>query len=141
MKKIALLFVVLTIQVSTFSYTWIPFGPDSINANNVCFGVGSSTGVICVDNGMYLYDDFSQLWNFYTNAGLPIWGATHFNTNKILVIMGDGSWSDGIYTFDLGTHQFEPVEWIPNPNFLKYHALSGTWYAGFNNTGMEFCGL
>ena len=141
MKKLALLLIALSIQVSVYSYTWQSFGPDTIHAINACFGVGSSYGIICSPDGMYLYDDNTQEWNFYTNAGLPVWEATHLNANQILVIMGDGSWSDGIYTFDLITHQFEIVEWIPNPTFLKFHQLSGTWFAGFNNVGTAVCGL
>jgi len=141
MKKLALLMFVLSIQASVYSYTWLSFGPDTINASNACFAVGSSFGIICSDEGMYLYDDNNQEWNFYTYGGLPVLGATHLNTNKVLVIMGDGSWSDGIYTFHLETHQFEYIEWIPNPNFLKYNELSGTWYAGFNNLGTLFSGL
>ncbi len=141
MKKIFFLIVTLAIQVSTYSYTWIPYGPENIIVNNVCFGVGSSGGVICTDDGMYIYDDYTQLWNLYTYGGLPFWEAANFNATKILIIMGDGSWSDGIYTFDLVTHEFEPVEWIVNPKFLKYHELSGTWFAGFNNPGTAFCGL
>ncbi|MCD4665771.1 MAG: hypothetical protein K8R68_10925, partial [Bacteroidales bacterium] len=97
MKKLALLLIALSIQVSVYSYTWQSFGPDTIHAINACFGVGSSYGIICSPDGMYLYDDNSQEWNFYTKAGLPVWEATHLNANKILVIIGDGSWSDGIY--------------------------------------------
>ena len=63
-------------------------------------------------------------------------GATHFSFDKMLVVMGDGSWSDGIWTFDFETHQFEVVEWFPNPNFLLYDDFNNTYWAGFQFGGM-----
>ena len=123
------------------SYTWIPFCPDSVHADNIIFNVGSWQGVICSPGGMYLFEEDIQEWVFYTYGQLTVTGAAYFNNEKILVTMGDGSWSDGIYTFDLGTHQFEVVEWLPNPNFLEYHQLSGTWFAGFNNILTSISGL
>ena len=57
-------------------------------------------------------------WSFYTYAGMSVLGAADFDATKILVVMSDGSWSDGVYTFDLETKQFENVDWMANPNFL-----------------------
>ncbi|MCD4746023.1 MAG: T9SS type A sorting domain-containing protein [Bacteroidales bacterium] len=132
MKKLILFLTVLLIHTSGYSNTWHSFCPDSIHATNVCFGVGSSKGVICTPDGMYLHDDYNQVWNYYSNGGLPVWEAVHLNTTQILVVMGDGSWSDGIYTFDLQTLQFNVVLWCVKPNFIKHHELSGTYYVGYS---------
>jgi len=66
---------------------------------------------------MYLWEDDIQEWTFYS-YGIPVNGAAWLDGYKILVIMGNGSWSDGIYTFDLTTHQFDVVEWVVAPNFI-----------------------
>lgn len=118
MKKIVLILLVVFSVTVIHAYTWIPFCPDTIHANNICFGVGSWKGVICSPNGMYLFEDDVQAWAFYTYGGLPVTGAAWLDGFKILVVMGNGSYSDGVYTFDLQTHQFEDVEWIVNPNFM-----------------------
>ncbi len=118
MKKVVLILLVVFSVTVIHAYTWIPFCPDTIHANNICFGVGSWKGVICSPNGMYLFEDDVQEWAFYTYGGLPVTGAAWLDGFKILVVMGNGSYSDGVYTFDLQTHQFEDVEWIVNPNFM-----------------------
>ncbi|MBC8487618.1 MAG: T9SS type A sorting domain-containing protein [Bacteroidetes bacterium] len=136
MKKLILFSAVFFILMSGYSYTWISFCPDSIYATNACFGVGSSKGVICTPDGMYLHDDYNLVWNYYSNGGLPIWEAVQLNATQILVVMGDGSWSDGIYTFNLQTFQFSVVHWCMNPNFIKYHQPSGTYYVGYQFGGL-----
>ncbi|MCD4732440.1 MAG: T9SS type A sorting domain-containing protein [Bacteroidales bacterium] len=117
MKKTIIIIWLFLFSLPSFSYTWIPFCPDTIHANNICFGVGSWKGVICTDEGMYLWQEDIEEWSFYT-YGLPVMGAVHFNATQILVAMGCGTYSDGVYTFDLETKQFEVVEWLINPNFL-----------------------
>ncbi|MBE9480882.1 MAG: hypothetical protein IMY69_04205, partial [Bacteroidetes bacterium] len=64
MKKLIFFFIVFLIQLPVNSNTWNNFCPDSIHAINICFGVGSSKGVICTPNGMYLHDDYNQIWNY-----------------------------------------------------------------------------
>ena len=117
MKKTIVIIWLSILGTPLFSYTWIPFCPDTIHANNICFGVGSWKGVICTDEGMYLWQEDIEEWSFYT-YGLPVLGAVQFNATQILVAMGCGTYSDGVYTFDLETKQFEVVEWLINPNFL-----------------------
>ncbi|MBN2173614.1 MAG: T9SS type A sorting domain-containing protein [Bacteroidales bacterium] len=118
MKKTIFLTCLLLLSSAIYPYTWLPFCPESIHANNICFGVGSWKGVICSPDGMYLWEDDIEEWSFYTYGGLPVTGAAYLDGTRILVSMGNGSYSDGVYTFDLENHQFEVAEWIVNPNFL-----------------------
>ncbi|MCD4698153.1 MAG: T9SS type A sorting domain-containing protein [Bacteroidales bacterium] len=136
MKKLFILLLITFLSFSGKAYTWNILGPDSVNATNICFGAAFPYWVICTDDGMYFYNYSTQESTFYTNGYLPIQGATHLNAEKMLVVMGDGSWSDGIYTFDLQTFQFEVVEWIPNPAFLIWNDQSETYYAGFYFDGL-----
>ncbi|MEA3479508.1 MAG: T9SS type A sorting domain-containing protein [Bacteroidota bacterium] len=104
------------------SYSWILYGPEGIKANKVY--VGEPGGVICVDSGMYLVPDFAPTWEFFP---FPAWGAIELNMDTLLIIHAEGSWSDGIYTFDLQTHEFSPVEYCLNPNFI---IRKGKYYVG-----------
>jgi hypothetical protein len=144
MKKIFLLSLILPAVLLLQAYTWIPFCPDTIHANNICFGVGSWQGLICSPGGMYLYEEDIQEWVFYTYGGLPVNGAAWLDGEKILVAMGNGSWSDGIYTFHLQTHQFEVVEWIVTPNFMQVVPVPGSEPGKFTDeyyVGSQFGGL
>ncbi len=144
MKKTIVFLWLSILAMPLFSYTWIPFCPDSIPANNICFGVGSWKGVICSPDGMYLWEEDIEEWSFYTYSGLPVTGAAWLDGYKILVAMGNGSWSDGIYTFDLETHQFEVVVGIINPNFMlvvpvldeKTNQFTDEYYVGCQFGGL-----
>ncbi len=116
MKNIALIFCFTLLHIPGFSYTWVNICPDTIEATNIYFGAGSSYGVISSPVGMYVWEDDIQQWTFYPQ--LSIKGAARFNTEKILIISGSGSYSDGISTFDLETHQLDKVEWVLKPTFI-----------------------
>jgi len=135
MKKLSTLLIALSLAFATHAYTWNPIGPDTANISKMCFGVGLPYIVLCADDGMYLYNYSTHECDFYT-YGLPVVDATWFTFDKMLLVMGDGSWSDGIWTFDFETHQFEVVEWNANPNFLFFDDFNDTWWAGFQFGGM-----
>ncbi|MCK4679203.1 MAG: T9SS type A sorting domain-containing protein, partial [Bacteroidales bacterium] len=124
------------ISLSGYSYTWNSIGPDSVNASRICFGVGLPYWVICADNGMYLYNYSTYDCEFFSCGMLPVTGAAYMNPDEMLVVMGNGSLSDGIYTFNWQTHLFEVVEWIVNPNFIELHEPSGTYWVGTQFGGM-----
>lgn len=135
MKKFTILLIVLLFSVSCFAYTWNPIGAIQMNATKICFGITFSEWVICSDDGLYLYNITTHETEFYT-YGLPIKGAAYFEPYKILVAMGDDTYSDGIWTFDLQTHQFDVVEWVIEPNFLYRDELTGTYWVGSDWSGL-----
>jgi len=135
MKKLTTLLAAISLTLSGFAYTWDPLAPDSANITRFAFGVGLPYFVMCSDDGMYLYNYSTQECEFY-NYGLPVKGAAWYSFDKMLLVMGDGSYSDGIWTFDFNTHEFEVVEWYPNPNFLIFDDFNNTWWAGFQFGGI-----
>ncbi len=135
MKNMVIIFLLVFFPFISHSYTWQSFCPTTIYANNICFGVGSWKGVICSPEGMYLWEDDIEEWTYYT-YGLPVTGAVNLNATQILVAMGCGTYSDGIYTFDLETHQFEVVEWFFKPAFLKYYDYNGSYFVGLEENGL-----
>ncbi|MCK4699343.1 MAG: T9SS type A sorting domain-containing protein [Bacteroidales bacterium] len=136
MKKLTIIALAVLISFSGYSHTWNSIGPDSINASRICFGVGLPYWVICADNGMYLYNYSTYDCEFFSCGMLPVTGAAYMNPDEMLVVMGNGSLSDGIYTFNWQTHLFEVVEWIANPNFIELHEPSGTYWVGTQFGGM-----
>jgi len=136
MKKILITFV-LTIAFFTLqSQTWTPLGPDSANISRIDFGVVVQSHILCADNGFYIYDYGSNTCEFFNYGGMPVTGSGYFDNEKIMVAMGNGSWSDGLYTFDLTTHAFEVIDWFVWPNFLHYHEATQTWWLGSDWGGL-----
>jgi hypothetical protein len=136
MKKLLLLFVSVLLGSVGLSYTWNSVGPEGINASRLCFNVGLPYWVICVEDGMYLYNYDTHESVYYTYGGLPVTGAVCLDANHLIVVMGDGSYSDGIYRFDMQTHDFEVLEWIVTPTFLVFHEPTGTYWVGSQFGGM-----
>ncbi len=135
MKKLTTFLFAFLIWVSGFAYTWNQMGTVQMNASGICFGITFSEWVICSDDGFYLYNIGTHETTFYT-YGLPVTGAAYLDAERILITMGDGSYSDGIWTFDLQTHQFEVVEWVVNPNFLYHDDLTGAYWVGSDWGGL-----
>gem|GEM_PF-452770 len=145
MKKYAFIILLLSFFTPARAYNWIPFGPDTINALNICFEAGPTFGVICASNGMYIFEDNIQEWVFFSYGGLPVRGAVNLTPTTILVAMGNMSWSDGIYTFDLLSHQFAVVEWVVDPSYIIYYdeipagetgSYTGAFFAGSRYNGL-----
>jgi hypothetical protein len=125
--KLNFIFIFLFLTVSVFAYEWLPHGPQGVKITNICF-VSNGTGVLCSETGIYLYQDDME-WHFY-ESGLPVIEAEYFTSEKLLLIMGDGTYADGIYTFDLQTEEFELVEWLNKPAFIRYYEYMDVFYAG-----------
>ncbi len=129
MKKTTLILVlVLTIQQG-FSYTWESYGPEGIKANNLCLLYSyNAQSVICTDSGMYLN----------TSQGVPNWeyfdiqakDAVDLNDETILIIINEGGYSDGIYSFNLLTYELNLIEYCINPNFIKCYEPEWVFFVG-----------
>ena len=118
-------------------YSWTLYGPQGIKANDICFNAGSAGyTVICGANGIFISDGINGTWNNYTHGGLPVWEAIPLDNTNNLLVMGDGSTSDGIYRFNLTTHQFTSLKQLPSPTFIKYCSINQTFYAGSKQNGL-----
>ena len=117
MKILAITLLLSFSSIICSAYTWIPFGPDTINASLCRFGIAMGQSVIISPDGLYIYED-DMVWHLY-EFGLPVKDVAYKSSTEILVAIGNGSYSDGIYTFNLETHEYEVVEWLLNPNFIQ----------------------
>jgi len=128
--KLNLLFVIIFIPFLCFGYEWMNWGPTGINTNDFYVKeTGSMCEVICAEDGLYIQEDTG--WNHYSYGFLPVIGAADHLDNDFLVVIGDGSYSDGVYTFDLNTHEFTVREWCVYPNFIKHCSSNGKYYVGY----------
>ncbi|MCX6306895.1 MAG: T9SS type A sorting domain-containing protein [Bacteroidetes bacterium] len=136
MKPYRIIFLLL-FPCMAFGYTWTAFGPEGIKTNDVCFNAGSGGYmVICRANGICVSDITGSSWTTYTYGGLPVWEAIPFDSASILLVMGDGSFSDGIYKFNFTTQQFTGMELVASPTFIRFCATNQTYYAGTKYNGL-----
>ena len=134
--RILFLVIAMAAGPMTSRATWEPFGPDSITANKICFLLDlENHWGICHDEGIALYDHSSQTWTDYPSY-LPVMDACYFNGNEFLVIMGCGTDSDGIYTFDPESGDFDVVTYLECPNFIAYDDIVQKYYVG-HHFGLE----
>lgn len=135
MKKLVLILILFFAIHQSFSYTWESYGPENIKANRLkLFSSEFPTGAICVDSGMYLIMDFyGQDWQYYSYFNMPVTDAVQHNpdSDSILVVMGNGGYSDGIYSFNRVSEEFSVIHYCINPNFI-YRADEFTpFYVGY----------
>ncbi|HRY84660.1 MAG TPA: T9SS type A sorting domain-containing protein [Candidatus Cloacimonadota bacterium] len=90
-----------------------------------------SLGVHYADDD-YLAIQEGTVWNTYQywTDGLPITGTAKLNESTLMVAMGSGTYSDGVYNFNLNTHQWAINEWFIRPNFLVYCPANQKHYVG-----------
>ena len=119
MKKLSILVLALLISTLVFAFEWDSIGPNNVYVNN--FNVVSyniDIEILCTTDGIIIHE--GDAWNSYSNVQLPALTVVGLDPDNLLVLFSDGSWSDGIYKFNLTIHQFEIVEWIAFPKFLHY---------------------
>jgi hypothetical protein len=129
MKKLIVLTSAMLVSVFLFAYDWDRIGPANIHVNSydvVLYNIAIE--IFCTDNGILIHE--GDEWNEYATGGLPALNAVGLDPNNILVLLGNGSYSDGIYKFNLTSHQYQIIEWMPYPNFLQYCENENTYYAG-----------
>jgi len=108
-----------------YSSDWIPIGPDTVQVNGC---MSYQKDILLVSDGI-MVNEYGN-WNKYSYGNLPVWDVIGFSKDTLLLVIGNGSYSDGIYKFDLTNHQFHVVKWCINPHFIKRNSFTGTYYVG-----------
>ncbi|MBE9492308.1 MAG: hypothetical protein IMY70_05435 [Bacteroidetes bacterium] len=127
--RLLILGILISFQASA---TWLPLGPEGVVANNVCFVIDNMNHwVICHDEGICIYDHVTQTWTDHP-SDLPIRDAYYLDGDKILVIMGNGSYSDGIYAFNPASNQYELIKYLESPQFIHFNDTNQKYYVGYH---------
>ncbi|MBM3436027.1 MAG: T9SS type A sorting domain-containing protein [Bacteroidetes bacterium] len=137
MKKIIPILIFIFALQSGYPYSWQNFGPEGISATNLYFynyfGEEEIPLIIMSDSGFYLRDDnASETWLHFN---YPMKDAVLLNPATLLFIAGDGSYSDGIYTFHIESGQIDVVHYFLSPYFIRYYEDTEVFFAG-NDSGL-----
>jgi hypothetical protein len=124
MKHSCFLLLVLLSVNALFAYTWSPWGPSGVPIVKAEWQIPA-----VLSNGhIGLYE--SGVWNYYTHSNLSVIDFTSYDSNRLMVLLGSGSNSDGVYFFDVNNHNFQLLRWTMNPIFVKYCTSDSRYYVG-----------
>lgn len=135
-KKYSLILIFLVSWLYGSSVTWNQLGNMPVNASRVCFGATYLHYIICTDDGMVFYNISNHESTYYTYGGLPVHGVAYLGPSQVVVAMGDGTYSDGIWSFDWETQQFDVIEWIISPTFLYFDDMTHKYWVGSAGGGL-----
>ena len=124
-----LLLVLCTISiVSLNAQDWLPINTIEGNILNLFYNIENPYySMAGTDEGLYIEPEAQEV---FLQTNLPVLGFAPLDDTHCLFIMGDGSWSDGIYKLDMETQQYDVVVYTPWPHFLYKHPNGGTYFAG-----------
>jgi hypothetical protein len=117
--------VFLLCFTSLFGYQWVEIVPSDYDVNDVIF---TPETLAATAQGI-LYHEVAG-WQLYPTT-LPVWQLMQISDTEVIAIMGDGSWSDGIYIFNLQTGEQQILEYAPWPEFIFYCNNDNKYYVGF----------
>lgn len=135
MRKLLILAICLILGMNIFAYEWEPYGPPGITAYKIHIFEQDFVCALFTYSGFYLSEElYSPTWMY---SDIKATGAASYNADSILIILSDGSYSDGIYVMDVNTQEYDVLTYCEWPNFiLKIHGESH-YFVGFKNGLLE----
>lgn len=137
--KHALSLLVLALALPCAAFDCQPFGPAAPTLNCANFLIEPlAVGALDASGYSQLFLFDAPGWSpYYTGLTfLPITSICCKDANTLMLTIGAGSYSDGIYNFDLTSHTWSVNEWFYLPGFVLRDPLSGTYYTG-DQTGLH----
>lgn len=123
--------ILLFLTISIFAYEWQNIGPADLEVHNFyVWGGGIAYEIICTSTGLLVNQDGD--WESYSFSNLPVWDVETVTmaTADLLVVMGDGTYSDGVYCFNFINHEFILGEYFIHPEFIEYFHADSSYYVG-----------
>ena len=142
---ISLLITVILVPIQAPAYEWSSLGPTGMETYNFeVVGGGIVHEIICEEHGIMIFEN--DTWQEYSYGSLPVWDLEMIisATADFIVVMGDGTDSDGVYTFNFSNYEFNVLYWFQNPRFITYCPADSSFYAGGeeglikSNNGLEW---
>jgi hypothetical protein len=130
--KYAFILAALMVTNSCEAFECEQFGPTAdtyycaeLNHDPLAFGA-----IYSGNDGAFLLEGNS--WNFYElwTQGLPLRDICFPTNNSMMAVYGAGTYSDGLYNFNLTTHVWDINEWFFWPNFINQDPNTGYYYIG-----------
>lgn len=130
--KYALVAVMMVITVVCNAFECLPTGPvaQELSCANYHQFPNSFGGVYNDQNVLFLCEE--GVWNpypFWAN-GLTITSVWKLNDATMMVAMGAGTYSDGLYNFDINSHVWTLNEWFMEPHFVWKCINDNLYYLG-----------
>ncbi|MCF7913486.1 MAG: T9SS type A sorting domain-containing protein [Candidatus Cloacimonetes bacterium] len=128
---VACILVTLFIPAAGLAYSWSEIGPTDIETYNFHAFSGDNTyEIICEENGIIVNEGAE--WLEYSCYDLPVWDVETVISDSIdiIAVAGNGTDSDGIYGFNFSSHEFQLLQALLNPRFIKYCPADTSYYAG-----------
>lgn len=114
-----------------FAYSWSPRGPAGLHALDWCaLPSGQYPSLICADTCVVL--ESADGWERHSYLGLCCTAACPLDSARVLLALGGGGETDGVYCFDLSLHRFSIVCACSQPRFIRYSPRWNAWWAGWN---------
>ncbi|MBL7032937.1 MAG: hypothetical protein ISR91_02230 [Candidatus Delongbacteria bacterium] len=126
-KITALLLLIVASPQAGNAWNWDPIGPPA-DILNYYTGADGYSEILCSSDGLIIFED--GVWVTYSYGGLPVLDVAGLDNQHLLLVQGDGSFSDGIYTFDCDTHQFEVMQYCLYPRFVEFDYVSQSFTVG-----------
>jgi hypothetical protein len=122
-----LLLILLTFSL-LFAYDWTPIysGDHKIYDFSLC-QTGLNQYALACEDGLLIYD--GDTWTHHYSS-LPVWNVLPWIDQQLILIQGNGSYSDGVYKFNEYTGEFEIIECIYYPNFLVHNENQQEYFIG-----------
>lgn len=124
--KAIITFFILSFLSFPYAHDWIPIGPDTVTVNGVY--TSFSYDILLLSDGILL--DTDKGW-IKDSRQLPAWDIVELFPDTLIIAMGKGTRSDGIYQYVPGdSAAFEILYWTLNPHFIIKNPASNIYYAG-----------
>ncbi len=123
---IALLTIFFVVSLS--AQDWTPF--TTVEGNILCLFFNLENPYYTMagtDDGLYIDPEFNST---FLELNLPVKSFAPMDATHCLFIMGDGSWSDGIYELDMESQYYDVMVYSPWPYFMEKDLSTGIYYAG-----------
>ncbi len=136
MRKVFLFTLLLVLSLSALDVGWSRLYPEidsPVYDTSGCRGLYENMFLALAEDvdGLAYYDEMNDsLIGVYDYLSLGVVSAqiNESNTDEVFCAIGSGSYSDGLYKFNIGSLQFERIEFAINPNFIK--KLNSGYYFG-----------
>jgi hypothetical protein len=120
-----LIILALLCFINLFAYEWTEIIPGDHDVNDVIFTpeifAATSQGILIQETGG---------WQLHS-TNLPVLQLKKISEAELIFIMGNGSWSDGVYKYNLETAEHQVLEYTPWPNFIYFCENDNHYYVGF----------
>ncbi|RLD54664.1 MAG: hypothetical protein DRJ05_14230 [Bacteroidetes bacterium] len=93
--------------------------------------------MICVDTGIYIITDYNgNSWEYHNFRAVDAI-SPGYGSDSLIVLMNEGGYSDGIYSYNIETGLFNVIDYWYKPNFILANNSLNQFYVGYEN-GLAF---